>query len=189
VIGAENADVFDEAWRRTGIAEKGYSFDPRDTGGETMFGITSRVARMHGYGGRMKDLPRETARAIARSEYWNPLRLQEVAAISAPVAMEVFDTNFNLYHGAAAMFLQKSLTALNREAKDFPDLTIDARIGVATLDALRAFINKRGKEGELVLLRCLNSLQCAEYLRQVVARPVAEQFLFGWVLKRVSEGA
>jgi lysozyme family protein len=188
MIGAENTDVFEEAWRRTGLAEKGYVFDPRDPGGETNLGITVRVARLHGYTGKMRDLPKETARAIARSEYWNPLRLQQIAEISALVAMEVFDTNFNLYSGAAATFLQRSLTALNRETKDYPDIRVDGLIGAGTIEALRAFMNKRGKDGELVLLRCLNSLQCAEYIRQAEARPIAEAFLFGWVLTRVNEG-
>ncbi|MGJ3630121.1 glycosyl hydrolase 108 family protein [Sphingomonas sp. MMS24-JH45] len=35
--------------------------DPRDAGGETMFGITKAVARADGYTGPMRDLPRQRA--------------------------------------------------------------------------------------------------------------------------------
>ena len=47
--------------------EGGYSNNPKDPGGETMWGITARVARAWGYSGPMKSLPRETAKQIAKT--------------------------------------------------------------------------------------------------------------------------
>lgn len=176
---------FAEAWKRTGRSEGSYSNNPDDPGGETMWGVTSFVARKQGYTGPMKDLSREMAEKIARDEYWAPLRLDDIAAISADVAFELFDTNFNLYHGAAASFLQLSLSSLNRQQRDYPDINLDGRIGLKTIEALKAFIKLRGREGEVVLLRCLNSLQCADYIRQAAANPRKESFLYGWVLQRV----
>ena len=45
----------------------------------------------------------------------------------------------------AATFLQRALTALNRNGKDYPDLVPDGRIGEQTLAALDGFLNARGK--------------------------------------------
>ena len=48
--------------------EGGYSNrNPEDDpGGETMWGVTARVAREDGYTGPMRDLPLERAKSIAR---------------------------------------------------------------------------------------------------------------------------
>ena len=44
----------------------------------------------------------------------------------------------------AATFLQRALTALNRDGKDYPDLVPDGRVGPVTLAALDAFLAARG---------------------------------------------
>ena len=51
---------FDDAFKALIGSEGGYSFNPADPGGETMWGVTARVARASGYAGPMKDLPLET---------------------------------------------------------------------------------------------------------------------------------
>jgi lysozyme family protein len=81
--------------------EGGYSNNPADPGGETMFGITQRVAEANGYTGAMKDLPRDTAKAIAKRQYWDTLHLDD---INPRVAFQVFDANYN--GGRAARWLQ-----------------------------------------------------------------------------------
>ena len=50
-------------------AEGGYSNNPSDKGGETMYGITMAVARANGYSGPMKDMPRSVAVAIYSKRY------------------------------------------------------------------------------------------------------------------------
>lgn len=182
-------EYFDHAWAETGRAEGGYSNNPADPGGETMWGITARVARFHGYAGPMRQLPKDTARTIAKAEYWDPLLLDEIAKISPRLALELFDTNFNLWAGAAAKFLQRSLNAMNREGRDWPDLAVDGHLGPLTLFALRALDRVRGGDGMTVLLRCLNGLQLADYMRQVEQVPGKEAFFFGWVLNRVTMDA
>lgn len=179
-------DYFSVAWSKTGAAEGKYSNNPKDPGGETMWGITQRVARVCGYTGAMMDMPRSVATQIAKTEYWDPLRLDEISAISPGIAEELFDTNINMWGGAAARFLQRSLNALNREQADFLDIPVDGLIGPGTVDALNSFIKRRGTAGALVMLRCLNALQLAEYLRQTEVLPAKEQFFFGWVLNRVA---
>ncbi|MEO6113087.1 MAG: glycosyl hydrolase 108 family protein, partial [Sphingomicrobium sp.] len=99
--------------------EGGYSDHPADRGGPTRFGITEAVARAHGYGGAMRDLPREEAAAIYRRLYWLRPRFDQVAARAPRVAAELFDTGANMGPAVAATFLQRALTALNRNGKDY----------------------------------------------------------------------
>jgi hypothetical protein len=104
---------------------------------------------------------------------------------SPRVAAELFDTGVNMGPAVAATFLQRALTALNRNGKDYPDLVPDGRIGNATLAALDAFLAARGSSppvgvgggdqqttcGETVLLRALEALQGERYLRLAERRP------------------
>ena len=85
----------------------------------------------------------------------------------------------------ATTFLQRALTALNRNAKDYPDLVPDGRAGARTLAALDAFLAARGQRGgEAVLLRALEALQGERYLRLAERRPANEAFLYGWLANR-----
>lgn len=177
-------DYFQSAWAVTIGLEAGYSNRPPDP--ETMWGVTVAVARAHGYTGPMKDLPIETARQIAKGEYWDTLMLDQVAALSAPIAAKLFDQHYNMWSHAPGTFLQRSLNALDHGGADFPDITVDGSIRALTISALAAFLKKRGQEGELVMLKCLNGLQVADYMRQVEQTPTKESSFYGWIDKRVS---
>jgi lysozyme family protein len=176
---------FAAAWSRTHSAEGGYSNNPADPGGATNHGITERIARAFGFTGDMRDLTLEQATDIAKRAFWDPLRLDEIAAISYPIAAELFDTNINMWSGAAARFLQRALNALNRGQRDFPDVIFDGVIGSGTIAALAAYLKVRGPDGERVMLACLNGQQVDDYIRQCSADPAKEAFFFGWVLARV----
>jgi lysozyme family protein len=166
--------------------EGGYVNHPEDKGGPTCFGITEAVARAHGYSGAMRDLPRDEAAAIYRRLYWLRPRFDEIGRRAPNIAAELFDTGVNMGPAVAATFLQRALTALNRNGKDYPDLTPDGRIGPSTLAALEAFLLARGKpEGETVLLRALEALQGERYLRLAERRPANEAFLYGWLANRI----
>jgi lysozyme family protein len=168
--------------------EGGYVDHPADKGGPTCFGITEAVARAHGYAGPMRQLPREEAAAIYERLYWLRPAFDEVAKRSSRVAAELFDTGVNMGPAVAATFLQRALTALNRNAGDYSDLVPDGRIGSATLAALEAFLRIRGKgAGETVLLRALEALQGERYLRLAERRPANEAFLYGWLSNRIGE--
>lgn len=123
--------------------EGGYVANPDDKGGPTCFGITQAVARANGNAGAMRKLPREEAVAIYRRLYWQRPRLDEIATRSARLAAELFDTGVNMGPAVFITFLQRALTALNRNGTDYPDLTPDARVEPATLAALDAFLAKR----------------------------------------------
>lgn len=179
--------------------EGGYVANPADKGGPTCFGITEAVARANGYRGDMRQLPRAEAVAIYTRLYWLRPRFDEVAARSERVAAELFDTGVNMGPAVAVTFLQRALTALNRNAQDYPDLVPDGRIGPQTLAALDAFLKVRGSSpsvgagggdqaatsGETVLLRALEALQGERYLRLAERRPANEVFLYGWLANRI----
>lgn len=165
--------------------EGGYVNHPADRGGPTRFGITEAVARAHGYAGAMAVLPREEAAAIYRRLYWLRPKFDAVAKRSPRLAAELFDTGANMGPAVAATFLQRALTALNRNGGDYPDLVPDGRIGERTIAALDAFLSARGKMGEVVLLRAIEALQGERYLRLAERRPANEAFLYGWLANRI----
>jgi lysozyme family protein len=166
--------------------EGGYVNHPSDRGGPTNFGITEAVARAHGYSGSMRSLPRSEAAAIYKRLYWLRPRFDQVAKRSEGVAAELFDSGVNMGPAVAATFLQRALSALNRDRQDYPDLVPDGRIGAATLAALDRFLELRGKKkGETVLLKALDALQGERYIRLAERRPANEAFLYGWLANRI----
>lgn len=168
--------------------EGGYVDHPADKGGPTCFGITEAVARANGYAGPMLLLPRDEAAAIYRRLYWSRPRFDEIARRSSRIAAELLDTGANMGPAVAVTFLQRALTALNRNGKDYPDLVPDGRIGAVTLAALDTFLRIRGRSsGETVLLRALEALQGERYLRLAERRPANEAFLYGWLANRIGE--
>lgn len=94
---------FDDAFRELIGNEGGYSNNANDPGGETMFGVTKRVAIANGYAGEMKALPLEKAKEIAKSQYWDRYHCDE---LPPAVAFQVFDTAYN--GGYTAKWLQQA---------------------------------------------------------------------------------
>jgi len=165
--------------------EGGFVNHAADRGGPTRFGITEAVARAHGYLGAMAMLPRDEAAAIYRRLYWLRPRFDEIAKRAPAVAAELFDTGANMGPAVATTFLQRALTALNRNGKDYPDLVPDGRAGPRTMAALDGFLQARGRRGgQTVLLRALEALQGERYLRLAERRPANEAFLYGWLANR-----
>lgn len=112
---------FDAAFERLIGHEGGYSFHPSDPGGETMWGVTARVARANGYTGDMRSLPIETAKAIYRRLYWDAVKAEQ---LPEPVRFDVFDAAVNSGAGQAAKWLQRAAGVAD-----------DGVIGPATLAA------------------------------------------------------
>ncbi|RZL98228.1 MAG: hypothetical protein EOP68_25685 [Sphingomonas sp.] len=165
--------------------EGGFGDHPADRGGATRWGITEAVARADGWSGPMRDLPRDRAVAIYRRLYWSRPRLDVVAALAPKLAAELFDTAVNMGPAVAIGFLQRALTALNRGGGDYADIAVDGRVGPDTLAALDAFLRRRGRSGEGVLVRAVEALQGERYLTLAEGRPANEAFLYGWLANRV----
>ncbi|MFD1033964.1 glycoside hydrolase family 108 protein [Sphingomonas hankookensis] len=166
--------------------EGGYVDHPADRGGATRYGITQAVARAEGYTQAMRDLPRTLAARIYRRRYWQIPNFDRVATRAPTLAAELFDTGVNMGPAVAATFLQRVLNALNRQQRDWPDLTVDANIGPQTLAALDALLVTRGPAAETVLVKAINALQGERYLRLAETRPANEAFLYGWLAGRTA---
>lgn len=113
---------FDDAFDALIGNEGGYSFNPKDPGGETMWGMTARVARACGYSGPMRDLPRDTAKKFAKWMYWDPLKCDEY---DPRVAFQIFDANYN--GGHPVIWMQGSA-----------GVKVDGLIGPQTIAAVKA---------------------------------------------------
>jgi lysozyme family protein len=165
--------------------EGGYVNHPADRGGPTRWGITRTVAIQQGYTGDMRDLPQSDAAAIYRRLYWVSPGYAQVEEYAPKLAAELFDSGINMGTGTATGFLQRALNALNRSGKDYRDIQVDRRIGPSTLSALQAFLAVRGKAGETILIKAVEALQGAYYLRLAETRPSQEAFLYGWLANRI----
>ena len=166
--------------------EGGYSNHPADRGGPTRFGITQAVARAQGYAGDMRAFPRAQALAIYRKLYWTAPGLDRIAHHAPRLAAELFDTGVNMGPGIATNFLHRALNALNRGGSDYADIPAVATVTPDTEKALAAFMARRGRQGEIILLRAVEALQGERYLRLAEQRPANEAFLYGWLSGRIA---
>lgn len=166
--------------------EGGYCNDKNDLGGATCWGITEKVARENGYKGDMKTMPRSVAEAIYLDRYYISPGFASLESLSPAVAEELTDTGVNMGVETAGRFLQRALNVLNSQGVFYADLKADGKIGAATYAALKAFLAKRGKDGEKVLLKALNCLQGSRYIELCEAREQNESFVYGWLANRVS---
>lgn len=178
-------DIFNRIVSRILGVEGLYVNHPDDKGGPTKWGITQETARAHGYNGDMRDLTRDQALSILKDDYWIGPRFDLVSSISPMLAEELCDTGVNMGPSVPAKWFQRWLTAFNDQGKLYPDLLPDGAIGPRTINALKAFLAKRGSEGEMVLLRALNCSQGQHYLDITEKREQNESFLYGWMLQRV----
>lgn len=164
-------------------AEGGYVNDPNDAGGETMYGITKATARANGYTGAMRDLPRSLAKQIYHTQYVVRPGFAEIGKLSPTIAAELVDTGVNMGQKVASGFLQRALNALNRRGTDYADIAVDGAAGPATRAALKAYLGKRGAEGERRLLALLNALQGTRYVELCEGRQANENFMYGWLAR------
>lgn len=116
--------VFDIAVKRVLEHEGGYSHHRRDPGGATNYGITKRVARLHGYTGDMRDFPVEKAIEIYRKDYWMAVRGDELPPATA---WQVFDAAVNSGPRKAIHWLQGAVGVIQ-----------DGIIGPRTMAAVKA---------------------------------------------------
>jgi lysozyme family protein len=168
------------------IAREGDFVDhPADKGGPTRWGITQAVARRYGYVGDMATLSRKLASVMYKRLYWHAPAFDELDRIAPKLAAEMFDIGVNMGTETAVGFLQRALNALNRNGSDYPDIAVDRRIGPETLRTVQAFLRRRGPSAEQVLIKAIDALQGAHYVRLAENRPAQEAFLYGWLAHRI----
>lgn len=88
------------------------------------------------------------------------------------------------YH--PSKWLQRWLNAFNHEGKRYPDIHVDGNIGPKTITALEHYLDWRGQEGEVILVKALNCSQGAYYLNVAEKNYNNEQFIYGWLKNRVA---
>lgn len=178
---------FEKAYAKTMSHEGGYVNDPDDAGGETYNGI-SRVYNPSWYGWTMidsaKDEPNfpgslkedEDVEAAVhdfyKDKYWDVNRLDD---FPQDTAEEMFDTGVNMGTGRAGRFLQTALNYMNRDGSLFDELTVDGKIGPASLNAL-----SECEKDEDVLLAMLNTLQGRHYMNYMDKKPSQKKYARGW---------
>ena len=166
-----------------------YSNDPDDVGAETYCGIARHFwPSWEGWPAidacrRYADFPdcidrpafaakmRPAVADFYALNFWQPIRGDLIT--HQGIADEVFEQAVNMGVGTASTNLQLALNALNRHAKDWPDVPVDGRIGNGTLAACTAAVAK-GRAG--VVAKALNVLQGAKYLSSR-----NEKFVNGWL--------
>jgi lysozyme family protein len=110
---------FDVAFAAIIGVERGYTVDD---GGPTMYGVTQAVARANGYTGDMRNLPLNTAKIIAKTQYWDRYHCDE---FDGRIGFQIFDAAYN--GGHPVLWLQQAC-----------GITADGVLGPTTLAAVKA---------------------------------------------------
>ena len=171
--------------------EGGYVNRSADKGGETFRGI-SRNANPDWAGWKIVDAFRNLPNFPAsldkhlnllqlvdlkyKADYWDSLKLDNI--IYQGVADEIFDISVNMGIVTAAHLTQHALNLMNKNQKDYKDLTEDGKLGAITIMCINATKNFQA------LMKALNVLQGARYAKICEADPTQEEFFVGWIMNR-----
>ena len=113
--------------------EGGYVNHPKDPGGPTKYGVTIKTLKAWRKNSKLtnedvKKLTLDEATRIARTEYWNTIRGDD---LPSGLDYAVFDCAYNSGPAQAAKLLQRLL-----------NVSADGIIGTKTLDALRKYLRR-----------------------------------------------
>ena len=162
--------------------EGGYVNHPSDTGGETNHGITKSVAVANGYTAPMKDMPIEVAQNIYYKDYIKAPNFDLVIFESPVVGEKLVDIGVNTGTPRASRWYQQSLNSMSRGCRDYACITVDGRIGPATIKAHKQLQAKRGKVLSCkLLLRTMEIHQGQHYLNLTNL----SDFTVGWISNRI----
>lgn len=166
--------------------EGGYVNDPTDRGGETMYGITEKVARENGYTGHMNSLPYGLAFKVYKKRYWDTLKLTNISGRSNELAKQLFDFGVNSGVHNAGQCLQKVLNVLNKQQTLYPDLVADGIVGSKTLKALIKFEQHRKQEGLALLSEVVRGQRISFCVDIAINDESQEKYQYGWLQRVVN---
>lgn len=152
--------IYDMIFDRLMDHEGGYVNHPDDPGGETMYGVTKRVANAHGYWGDMRKLPKSLAKQITEKSYYEAVKGDQLDRL---IAWQLTDAAYNHGTRQAVKFLQRAV-----------GVNDDGLIGPRTLAAVAA-MNKN----DVVLLFNAERLEFFTNLR------IWQTFGKGWARRIV----
>lgn len=183
---------FNKAFDITMGNEGGLANNPNDAGGLTYKGITFRdwpdwsgwqdVKTAMGKYGVTNFTDRILAangalqsdvRAFYKRYYWDVNKLDQVT--NQAVANELFDTGVNMGVKTAALFLQKSLNALNAVGRYYPNIDVDGIVGPKTIGYTNNHPNPKA------LLKMLNGYQIKRYIELIEKNETQEVFANSWL--------
>lgn len=190
---------FQEAFEKTALHEGGYANDPDDAGGETYKGIarqyhptwegwvtidqikssSTSIREINERCSQHQEL-QERVQSFYKIHFWDRFLGDKIPR--QEIAEELFDTGVNMGIHRSVKFLQESLNLLNRNQKNYDDITEDGILGSGTLNALNQYLEN---DDVSFLLKLMNILQGYHYVEYMRRRPNQEKFARGW-LKRVS---
>lgn len=192
---------FEPAFDRTVLGCEGpYDDNPKDPGGETVWGITRKYQASWPGWSIIDQVPKESRKEFSAAQIKieaSPLRACVLefyrrgpwAAVRGDeqedqaVAEEIFDSGINCGMVTAIKWLQRALNIFNRGGKDYPDMTVDGYLGNQTLECLNTLIKRRGPG---LILKALNAEQGMHYIVIAEKNPDLEDFEAGWWANRVS---
>jgi lysozyme family protein len=148
---------FKNAIKKVLVNEGGYVNDPKDSGGETKFGITKRTYPNVD----IKNLTIAEAEAIYKKDYWGKIKGNDIA--SDDVAYEILDAAVNMGVRTSSKLAQITIGA-------YPD----GIIGQKTLKELN------GADTELFVTKFKLS-KVARYIYLAKKYSKNRKFLFGWI--------
>lgn len=169
-----HSKAFLTALKHTLGVEGIYSLLASDPGRETFMGISRRYWP-HWPGWKAIDAWDKVSPApdlfnsiaeFYHGNFWCRFQGDKVAALSEPIAMEVFDTSVNLDVPDGVGCLQRALNMQNDFGRRFPDLVDDGRLGPETLKWLKWYLQSRlgsFSDNEEILLACMNGEQYIIY--------------------------
>lgn len=180
---------FNKAFAITLGHEGGYSNDPNDPGGETIYGVARTKNPSWGGWAILDNLKKDAnnfpknaladssimshVKALYKKNYWDIHLLDTM--VSQEIANEIFDTGINVGPGKAASFLILALDLLNRGGKDYADVPEDGKIDPSDVGILN--VHKRPQN----VLKALNGLQFMHYYTITKSKPAFETYFNGWL--------
>ena len=158
---------FEKAFNKTLGFEGGYSDHENDKGGKTNFGITSSVAKAHGYD--VETLTLNQAKNIYENSFWR----KEFDDFNEKIACFLFDCNVNHGYKGMSIILQRSVNYLTRD-----NIKVDGYAGNITY-------SRASKLNENRLFTILNAVRCKYFLDICINNETQEDFIYGWLKNRI----
>lgn len=192
--------LFSPAFERTVLGNEGpYDNDPKDPGGETVWGITRKyqaswpgwsiidaipVDRRAAFSAEQARLEGHPLNVCVKSFYlngpWAGIRGNDIP--DQAIAEELFDSAVNCGVVRAVKWMQRALNIFNRQGTDFPDIDVDGYFGQQTLECLQTLYAKRGPD---IIIKALDAQQGMHYIEIAERNPVLEKFEAGWWARRI----
>lgn len=186
--------VFNQALADVLKVEGGWVQDADDAGGETYCGVarnfhpswvgwhTIDMAKGSGnFPAVLSKLPqlRDQVAAFYKSNFWDRLSGD---TLPPPLAVRLFNVAVNVGVHRAVLWLQQALNVLNRNGRDYPDLTEDGVLGRQTITTLFRYLANDGPD---LLMLAFGIIQGNHYLKYMRRSPAQEKYARGW-LKRTA---